>query len=339
MTQINFNQDQLHYKVIRILLMGRNVSGKSLSGNTILGENLFKEHKAEVCDGQTQISGKQVAVIDCPDLLDPDLYEEQLEMMKEQLVSRCSAGLSAVLLTVPLEKPLENEEEILDYIQCLFGPEVQKYIMILFTHKDDLDETIDEHLKHQDHEDLQCLVSECGGKIHCFNNNKTVKGQVQELLQKIDTMMMENGRMFIMEQMRRRHSMVSIVNFSRETPAENEIDMKKDQKTGSGQIGTIIFTFAMITIIYRNDICLDKNMHQKKQECEWLPQSEEQKIYLCSDEILTQTHSGQSLGLFVLIALVIMCFITRKKILRDPESDETLMKGQIYDHISHTTGI
>ncbi|KAL0199282.1 hypothetical protein M9458_007822, partial [Cirrhinus mrigala] len=167
------------------------VSGKSSSGNTILGEYVFKEHEAEVCEGQTQIGGN---------LLDPDLN-------KEQLISRCSAGLSSVLLTVPLEEPLQNEIQIIDYIQCLFGPEVQKYIMILFTHKDELDEINDEHLKHKDHEDLQRLVTECGGKIHYFNNKKKMKGQVQELLQKIETMMMENGGMFIMEQMRRRHSM------------------------------------------------------------------------------------------------------------------------------------
>ncbi|KAK2917115.1 hypothetical protein Q8A67_001489 [Cirrhinus molitorella] len=200
--------------VIRILMKGRRGSGKNSSGNTILKERKFtnqkKKHKAEdeseVCEGQTQISGKQVAVIDCPDLLDPDLNKEKLEKMKEQLVSRCSAGLSAVLLTVPLEEPVQNEEEILDYIKGLFGPEVQKYIMILFTHKDELDQTIDEYLKHKDHADLQRLVTECGGKFHSFNNKRKSDDQTQELLQKIEEIMMENKGNFMMKQMKRNNS-------------------------------------------------------------------------------------------------------------------------------------
>uniref|UniRef100_A0A8C1H5K3 AIG1-type G domain-containing protein n=1 Tax=Cyprinus carpio carpio TaxID=630221 RepID=A0A8C1H5K3_CYPCA len=198
--------------VIRILLMGRNSSG-----NLILGEKRFKRHESGVCEGQTQIRGQQVAVIDCPDLLDPDLNEEQLEMMEEQLVSGCSAGLSSVLLTVPLEKPLQYEQEILDYIKCLFGAEVQKYIMILFTHEDDLedlDQTVDEYLKPKDHEDLQRLVTECGGKSHCFSN-KRESHKLQDLLQKIEGMMTENRGTFMMKPMQRSNSMdVLNVSFS-----------------------------------------------------------------------------------------------------------------------------
>ncbi|XP_067235128.1 uncharacterized protein [Chanodichthys erythropterus] len=206
MSEISSSPDD---PVIQILLIGRKASGKSSPGNTILGETRFKEYESEVCEGKTQIGEKQVHVIISPDLLDPDLNKEKLEMLKEQLVSGCSAGLSSVLLTVPLEEPVGNEEEILDFIKCLLGPEVQKYIMILFTYGDeleDLEQTTDEHLKQKDRADLQRLLTECGGRFYCFNIKSKSDGQIQGLLQKIEGIMMKNGGKFIMERMKRSNS-------------------------------------------------------------------------------------------------------------------------------------
>ncbi|ROL54957.1 Immune-associated nucleotide-binding protein 5 [Anabarilius grahami] len=112
MSEISSSPDD---PVIRILLMGRYGSGASSSGNTIVGDKRFKikKHESEVCEAKTQIGEKQVHVIISSDPLDPDLNKEQLNEINVELVKQCSEGFSVVLLTVPLEDPVENEEEIL----------------------------------------------------------------------------------------------------------------------------------------------------------------------------------------------------------------------------------
>ncbi|KAL1246503.1 hypothetical protein QQF64_034637 [Cirrhinus molitorella] len=90
-------------------------------------------------------------------------------------------------------KITEEDQQILQMIEMLFGEEVLKYSIILFSYGDWLDKEHTEELIKQNSA-LNSIVQQCGGKFHVFDNkNKRKRKQVIDLLQKIDTMIIQNG--------------------------------------------------------------------------------------------------------------------------------------------------
>ncbi|XP_026075346.1 uncharacterized protein LOC113054194 [Carassius auratus] len=79
-------------------------------------------------------------------------------------------------------------------IEMMFGQEVLKYSIILFTYGDLLrDRSIEEIIKKK--RALRDLVDQCGGGYHVFNNrDQSNREQVTDLLKKIDSMIEKNRR-------------------------------------------------------------------------------------------------------------------------------------------------
>ncbi|RXN13474.1 GTPase IMAP family member 8-like protein [Labeo rohita] len=92
-----------------------------------------------------------------------------------------------------VQKFTDQEVEIPQIIELLFGEDVLKYSIVLFTHVDQLKEKSVKKLI-DDNENLRDLVEQCGGRYHLFNNiDENNIEQVNDLLQKIDRMIKKNG--------------------------------------------------------------------------------------------------------------------------------------------------
>ncbi len=100
-------------------------------------------------------------------------------------------GPHAIILVIKLDTFTEEERLSVEKIRAIFGEEADKHTIVLFTHGDELTGSIEQFTKAN--EDLQEILSRCGGRYHVFNNKDMEdRSQVVELLQKVDAVVAAN---------------------------------------------------------------------------------------------------------------------------------------------------
>lgn len=186
-------------QALRIIMIGKTGVGKSAVGNTIIGRKLFQTSASarsvtETCWKERATTRREIHVVDTPGILDTSRCAESINKEIAKCISMSSPGPHAFLLVIQIGRFTKEEENSVEALEKLFGPEASKYMIVLFTRGDELQgRTIQEYIQNG-HPKLREVINRCGNRFHVFNNKKRCdRRQVVHLIQKIDDMVATNG--------------------------------------------------------------------------------------------------------------------------------------------------
>uniref|UniRef100_A0A3Q0QQU7 AIG1-type G domain-containing protein n=1 Tax=Amphilophus citrinellus TaxID=61819 RepID=A0A3Q0QQU7_AMPCI len=175
----------------RIILLGRTGTGRSSSGNTILGRSAFLVEVSPCsvtsrCKRQSgTVGGRSVSVIDTPGLFHTHLSSQEVMAEVGECVGLSSPGPHVFLVTLQPGRFTHEEREAFEWIKARFGPEMTRFTMVLFTCGDQLKgKRIEDFL--EESRELSEFVGGCHGGYHVFDNERILDdaGHTVESLQK-----------------------------------------------------------------------------------------------------------------------------------------------------------
>lgn len=149
------------------------------------------------CFQYAQRFERSINVVDTPGIFDTSIPNEIVQREIIKCVGLSAPGPHCFLLILsPNRFTTEEEESIYRFVE-LFGNEIFRYFIVLFTRKDDLDHhkiSFEKHLKELP-SSLKTIIKKCNNRCISFNNR--AKGpekekQVKDLLKMIDDMVRKN---------------------------------------------------------------------------------------------------------------------------------------------------
>uniref|UniRef100_A0A3Q4GKG4 AIG1-type G domain-containing protein n=1 Tax=Neolamprologus brichardi TaxID=32507 RepID=A0A3Q4GKG4_NEOBR len=173
---------------VRVVLLGNSWSKRSSVGNFILGATVFSsEDKADLClRVKRELKGKEIDLINTPDLLSPKISPEDLTKQVEDCVRLSAPGPHVFLLVLQPADFTEDHRQRLQMVLELFGDPSFDRSLALIMPKDKSSSSTEKYLQHPQ---LGDIIKKCREKLLWQKNLEQ-----EQLLAAIDTVVKKSMR-------------------------------------------------------------------------------------------------------------------------------------------------
>ncbi|XP_072527754.1 GTPase IMAP family member 4-like [Salminus brasiliensis] len=235
-------------EVLQLVLVGPNGSGKSSAGNRILDKEAFRTGtRTRICQIETcKIQDHAVIVVDTPGLTEE---ESSNQKVIEVITKACQDLLElpiVFLLVVPSGWNVKKTQDWQQVLRRALGNMSPDHVMVLLTHADHTQQegTKEESILRKTGL-LQLTTGRGGGWFHQLNVAESDRGQISELLEKVERMMLDGSprgrletteesledgadcRAAISHQKRRVQKRIEVIKSSERIIAENKDLLRK----------------------------------------------------------------------------------------------------------------